>query len=210
MNGSSRKRPNWTFSITIALVLAASAAVIGSLREVESSDVDRLYLRSTAGPVLFDHGRHQENVGDCVSCHHDLLSAAQAVACGECHDDDMQAEDFDHPELREYHGGECVKCHEQNRDDEEAVSCRSCHLPSSAQKTGFLGCSDCHDDDYTPDMMDHGEYEEIEEHTCDGCHAPESISETYHANCTPCHLESSPQRFGDVDGKAVCGACHLR
>jgi len=180
------------------------------MSEEENSVVDRLYLKSSAGPVLFDHSKHSNLVGTCATCHHDLLSSQLATTCSECHDDDVEPDDYDHAELKDIHSGECLTCHDQSQDDDQSMSCRNCHLTTTENTVGFNGCQSCHDDDYTADMMDHEEYIEVEDHTCDGCHTPKKISETYHDNCTPCHLESAPQRFGDSEGKTVCGACHLR
>jgi hypothetical protein len=59
-------------------------------------------------------------------------------------------------------------------------------------------------------MMDHDDYQEIEDHSCLGCHSPRALAETYHTSCTDCHLEEAPDRFAASDGSANCSGCHLR
>lgn len=168
MSGNIRDRRNWTRSLTITLVVAVAAAVIGCMVDAGAKKTDRLYFKNTAGAVLFDHGAHQDSAESCVTCHHNI-----------------QAE-------------------------EEAASCRECHQTVQPSETNTLACIECHDDDYTPDMMEHEEYLEIEDHSCLSCHAPRSISSAYHQNCSDCHLENSPKIFTKANGELLCGACHLR
>lgn len=209
MSGNNRGRRNWTLSMTFALLVALAAAVIGHLAGAETENTDRVFLRSSAGAVLFDHGKHNEAVESCARCHHDLYGAAQATSCAECHDEDVQADDFEHIELKEFHGRDCSKCHEQIVENDSAVSCRTCHPGTQQDEERDMSCSACHGEDYTPDMMIHDEFLEIEDHTCQGCHSPSTVSEAYHMNCTNCHLESSPERFTAADGGVQCSACHL-
>lgn len=209
MSGNHRGRRNWTHSMTVAVLVAAAAAVVGYMSGDAAGKADRKYLQSTAGSVLFDHGGHNEAVEACVQCHHDLLGSAVATSCDECHDEDVEADDYEHAELKEIHGRQCSQCHEQVKEDDKAVSCRSCHPGIQEESVRTVACSECHED-YTQDMMEHQEYQEVEDHSCVGCHAPASLSEAYHVNCTACHLESSPERFADPKGEVICGACHLR
>lgn len=111
----------------------------------------------------------------------------------------------------------CVQCHhdlsvaeEEVEDQAEAISCRQCHPGVQPSETFTASCTECHDDDYSPEMMEHDEYLEVEEHACLDCHSPRPVSEAYHMNCSPCHLEYSPERFTQADGELLCGACHLR
>lgn len=210
MSGNKQGRRNWTLSMTVALLAAVAAAVIGSMAGGESAATDRFYLRNTAGPVLFNHGKHKEIIGSCAACHHDLYSSEQAVSCNDCHDDGREPADFEHAELKEFHGRDCSTCHEQRVEDNQAASCRNCHPGTQKNEAGTVACADCHDSSYEPDMMEHDEYLEIEEHSCLGCHAPGSVSETYHASCTNCHLEADAKRFVNDDAAVKCGGCHLR
>lgn len=195
--------------MTVALVVAAGIAAIGSLVGEKSAATDRYYWEASAGNVLFDHGQHSETAESCAGCHHTLYGAALAISCEECHDD-YEAEDFEHAELKEFHGRDCSNCHEQVADDDQAASCRDCHLAVQESETHSISCAECHDDDYLPAMMAHDGYLEIEDHSCLGCHSPRAIAETYHTSCSDCHLEKAPDRFAHSDGSANCSGCHLR
>ena len=116
---------------------------------------------------------------------------------------------FDH-EMHSQVTDSCVECHHTITADAEATSCRDCHSDTQPSKNQPVNCESCHDDSYSPEMMVHDEYLEIDEHTCLGCHSPRSVSDAYHTNCTTCHLETSRERFTKVDGDVLCGACHLR
>ncbi len=207
MNGSPKRR-NWTKSLTIAVIVASVATIVGCVINSSSSNTDRIYLISSAGNLLFDHGKHNKTAESCAQCHHNLYGAAFVASCEDCHDDGVEADDFDHAELKSMHERDCSKCHEQDASDDQAVSCRTCHLPVQ-ENTDEISCSECHED-YTPDIMDHDEYLEVEDHSCLTCHTPSIVSEAYHTDCNRCHLEKAPKRFADNAGKAVCGACHLR
>jgi len=210
MSGRPNVRKNWTLSVSIALAFAVAAAVLGCMTGTKPVETDRLYITSTAGNVLFDHGKHNETADSCASCHHDLLGAELATPCAECHDDEFEPADFEHAELKEFHGRDCLNCHEQTREDDQIESCRSCHPGVQQREDRFVGCTECHDEDYEPDMMGHDEYVEIEDHSCLDCHAPGSVSESFHTSCTGCHLEAAPQRFANADETVKCSACHLR
>ena len=209
MSGNPRDRKNWTLSMTIALLVAAGVAVLGSLVGEKSVATNRYYLESSAGNVLFDHGTHSDTADSCATCHHTLYGAAQAISCEECHAD-YEPEDFEHGELKEFHDRDCSGCHEQVAEDDQAASCRDCHLAVRESETNLVSCSECHDDDYQPEMMDHDEYQEIEDHTCLGCHSPRALAETYHTSCSDCHLEEAADRFALSDGSVNCSGCHLR
>ena len=210
MSGNTQGRPNWTRSITLAMLAAVAAIVIGYMTGTETIATDRFYLNNTAGSVLFDHGKHSSEADTCATCHHDLFGSEQVISCDECHGDEVEPADFDHAELKEFHARDCSTCHEQVADDEQASSCRSCHPTIQESDIRNVGCTECHDDGYDPDMMEHDEFLEIEDHTCLGCHAPASISEAYHANCTDCHLQAASKQFTNDDGTVKCGSCHLR
>lgn len=210
MSGKPRVRRNWTLSLTIALCVAVGAVIIGCMAGGKTVVTDRQYIRSTAGNVLFDHGKHNEEAESCAVCHHDLYGAEQVTPCAECHDDEVDPAEFDHADLKEFHGRDCASCHEQTVEDDQALSCRSCHPGVQKNENRTVTCGECHDDDYEPDMLEHDEYLEIEDHSCLGCHAPGSVSESYHTNCTSCHLETAPERFTNSDRTVNCSACHLR
>jgi hypothetical protein len=210
MSGNNRGRRNWTPTLTIATLVALAAAIFGCMAGEESQSTDRAYFQSSAGAVLFDHGKHGQTIGSCTPCHHDLYSAEPATSCKECHDDSVEADEFEHAELKEIHSRDCSKCHQDRGEKVQAVSCRECHPDTQESEKRTLSCTECHDDSFSADMMAHDEYMDAGEHTCKGCHAPRSVSESYHTNCTPCHLESAAERFAKDDGAVKCAACHLR
>lgn len=212
MSGNTQNRRNWTRSLTVVISIALAAVGIGYLVDVEAGKTDRLYLRNTAGAVLFDHGTHSRLVESCAKCHHDLYSAALATSCEECHDEEFEPAEFSHSDLKEIHNRDCSQCHqpEDGSEREEPASCRQCHPGVQPSETNTLGCTECHEDGYSSDMMDHDAYMDMEEHTCMGCHSPRSVSTAYHTNCSHCHLETSRERFTQADGEVQCGACHLR
>lgn len=169
MSGNIQKRRNWSRSLTMVILLAAAAAIVGSLTDNGAVATDRVYLQASAGAVLFDHGEHSTVADSCVVCHHNVT------------------------------------------EDDDPESCRECHRTSPQSDVHTVSCTECHDDEsYTPDLMEHDEYLEIEDHACMECHSPRSLSQVYHINCTNCHLENAPERFADDGGAVTCGACHLR
>ncbi len=210
MSGDLHTRRNWTRSLTIVALVAAVAVALGYLLPQSSAETDRKYLHNTAGPVLFDHKAHALMADSCAVCHHPLYSATLAVTCEDCHGEEVEADEFSHSELKEIHGTDCSQCHEQEAGDDQALSCRQCHPAVQQSEASVNSCTECHDDGYSPAIMDHDEYLEIEDHSCLGCHAPGSLSEVYHTNCSNCHLEYSPERFTQADGEVLCAACHLR
>ena len=210
MSGNNHNRRNWTRSLTIVMLVAVVGAVIGCMAKKEAPTTDRRYFRNTAGSVLFDHGQHSSSADSCAKCHHDLYSAAQATSCKECHGDDVDPSEFQHAELKEIHSRDCSKCHKESGKETKPLSCRECHPAAQPSETQTNKCSQCHDDSFTPDMMDHDDYLDIQDHTCLGCHTPQAVSQVYHTNCIHCHLETLPDRFTSKGGDVTCGACHLR
>ncbi len=210
MNGNNKGRKNWTLSMTIVVVIAAAAAVIGCIGGPHTSNADRVYLNSSAGAVLFDHGAHQDNIDACATCHHDLYTGKLATTCTDCHDESMKAEDFKHAELKDFHQRDCSRCHEASEPQTQPSSCRDCHAKKQESEVRTETCQQCHDDSFEPGMMAHNDYLQVEDHSCLGCHNPVTVSEAYHTNCTGCHRTIAPEKFVDEKDAPVCRACHLR
>ena len=210
MNGNIPNRRNWSRPLTFVAVLSLISVIIGYLADGGAEITDRRYFRNSGGPVLFDHGSHAAAANSCARCHHELFKADLAVACSQCHEEGMAAEEFSHSELKEFHGRDCSKCHSWDEEKVPTASCRECHLKAPQEENTPTNCQKCHEDDYTPGMISHDEYLDVEDHQCLGCHSPGSVSQTYHLSCTSCHLESAPDRFAKPDGGELCGACHLR
>jgi hypothetical protein len=169
----------------------------------------RFYLDNTGGAVLFDHGFHTKQVESCAECHHDLFMVDEMTMCTECHDEQMLAEEFTHQELIEIESHECSSCHTVNNERKEQ-SCRACHPQLQQETTTLVSCSECHDDEYTSELLTHDEMQELDGHSCDGCHHPQSLSDSYHRQCNSCHLRENAQLFSASDGQARCSACHLK
>ncbi|MBE0583561.1 MAG: hypothetical protein IH612_07315 [Desulfofustis sp.] len=210
MSGKLQDRRNWTRSLTVVVAVALVAVITGYLLEGTAVGTDRLYLRNTAGAVLFDHGAHGQYADSCATCHHPLYGAAPTATCADCHDDNRAADDVSHSELKELHARDCSLCHQQQVEDDQAVSCRQCHPAVQQSETNTSACTACHNDDYVPEMLSHDEYLEIDDHSCLGCHAPRSLADSYHTNCSDCHLDAAPEKFMNSDGTVRCGSCHLR
>jgi len=107
---------------------------------------------------------------------------------------------------------DCGDCHhELDQASEEPHVCGSCHPAEPGEGDRFLGCQECHDDpEYTPDMVEHLDLIELEDHDCEGCHSARTLTEAFHAQCGNCHLELAPERFADAEGNSRCEACHLK
>ena len=178
MSGSQPERPICSLSLTVALIVAGAAAVIGSIVVEEPAATERFYLRNSAGAVLFDHTRHQDRIDSCAACHHELFGSEVAVSCAECHGDEVEADDFEHDDFKEFHSGDCATCHEQSSGDEQAGSCRNCHPGVQDNEIGVGGCSVCHDEGYDRETLEHADLVEIGEHACIGCHQPASLAES--------------------------------
>ena len=210
MSGNHPPRRNWTRSLTIVSLLAIGAAAIGILssNKQDAAATERVYIRNSAGAVLFDHAKHSESAESCAVCHHPLYSAEQATSCADCHDEGVSAEDVDHETLKENHGRNCATCHEA-AEPVEVLNCRSCHETTAPAEPVAKSCSDCHDDGHEPGIVSHDEYLEVDDHSCLGCHTPQTISQTYHAQCISCHQETGAERFVTAEGEVSCGSCHL-
>ena len=208
---NKREQGRWAvWALTILAVAAIAVAAVGYLQPDNEPDQGRRYMRNASGAVLFTHSDHQAQVGDCVSCHHELVSGG-AVACTDCHEDPEYTPALaDHDELLEYHEAACAECHDV-AEARNAQSCRACHPAAAEEGDAVLGCDGCHDDpDYTSELAGHDELLEIEDHECAGCHTPRAVSDIYHATCNACHLNSAPDRFADGEGQVICGGCHLK
>lgn len=167
MSGNIRDRRNWTRSLTVMMILAGVAVVIGYVVTAGAVKTDRVYLRNTAGAVLFDHGMHNQVVDSCVECHHDLSgeeeeatscrechpgvqqSETNTVTCLECHEDDYTADMMEHDEYLEIEEHSCKGCHApRSVSDAYHTNCSSCHLETSPERftkaNGELLCGACH------------------------------------------------------------------
>jgi hypothetical protein len=208
MNGKAHRIPK-SRALVIFTVIAALAAVAAQFAASGSVEPRRLYLQSSAGAVVFDHEAHAGYAEGCESCHHELLLSDKRAACSDCHDEGMSSEDFDHEELKTIEGHACERCHEVDKNI-RANSCRGCHPTDEPVDLATVGCVECHDDDYTPDMMTHDELRDVEGHSCEGCHHARAIGAVFHGYCNHCHLTERPGIFADGNGGARCQSCHLK
>lgn len=166
MSGNNRVRRNWTRSLTVVMIIAVVAVVIGCLVDVKADKTDRRYFKNTAGAVLFDHGVHSTSADACVQCHHDLRGEKKAsscrechpgsqpsetntVACLECHDDSYSSDMMSHDEYLEVDDHSCLGCHAPRAVSEAYhANCSNCHLEQSRERftkaDGELLCGACH------------------------------------------------------------------
>lgn len=195
--------------LIIVTVGAGLIGIAGCFIEDDPTSNDRSYWRNSGGAVMFEHQAHTDMTEGCESCHHDLLSADSRIACNECHDDDMVTEDFEHSEFEEIEAHTCATCHELD-ESAEAQSCRICHPAAQEADQPLITCIECHDDEYTIDLLTHDEMQETHEQDCAVCHNSETISAVYHLQCSQCHLIENNQMFADAEGKPRCERCHLK
>jgi hypothetical protein len=195
--------------LIVLTLIAGMVGVAGYWVESEPTDTDRYYLRNSGGAVLFEHQAHVDLADGCESCHHDLLLSDSRQACSECHGEDVVADDFSHDDLKMIEAHTCGFCH---RIDEsaQAQSCRHCHAPVQEAALRIVTCTECHDDDYTKDLLTHDEMQEVDGHSCEGCHNPRAINVVYHQQCTRCHLIENHKLFTAKDGGVRCEMCHLK
>jgi len=190
--------------LTIVAVLAGLIGLIGYIQAGPDGEAGRYYYRCSGGAVLFEHAAHQDQVGECQLCHHEMVGGF--FGC----DPEFTADMLDHAELVAIEDHSCDGCHEI-ADDDQARGCRACHPAGAVEGEPILGCDGCHDDpEYAPGLVTHGELLEIEGHECEGCHTARAVADAYHSNCNACHLAEAPERFADPEGKALCAACHLK
>ncbi|TKB27539.1 hypothetical protein FCL47_05225 [Desulfopila sp. IMCC35006] len=145
MSGNIRGRKNWTRSLTVAVIIAICAVVIGCMVKGKTNKTDRLYFKNTAGAVLFDHGAHGQLADSCVTCHHNIKTENEAGSCRECHPG-VQAS--------ETKTLACITCHDDSYTSDmmeheeyleiEDHSCLGCHTPISVSSAYHKNCSDCH------------------------------------------------------------------
>lgn len=207
MNGDMKNKKSPLLILLFAAVMYI-VAVAGYLIERPDSDPDHLFFANTGGDVVMKHKDHANDL-HCADCHHDLLSSDNRTACFECHEDDVDPEDFEHAELLDIEDHRCTTCHNRLHDD-DPVSCRTCHLQEVKGTSSTAGCAECHDEDITPDFLTHDEMLEVEDHSCYDCHSVMALSDAFHQQCTDCHLKSGQARFVNDKGVARCVICHLK
>jgi hypothetical protein len=208
MNGDF-SRQGGSLPLILLVLLAGLAGIAGYWTESEPPDSDRYYLRNIGGAVLFGHRAHADMIGRCEGCHHNLLLSDSRHPCSDCHDETMVADDFEHGDLKTIEAHRCEFCHRVN-ESAQAQSCRNCHRATAKAGPRVVTCSQCHDDDYTPDLLTHDEMQELDGHSCEGCHNPQEIGAVYHQQCNRCHLDENPEKFASENGSAKCQSCHLK
>lgn len=190
-------------------IIGALVGIGGYLVEGRPAGTNRYYLVNSGGSVVFEHKSHLLSTDGCENCHHDLLSSDMSNECSDCHGEDFAADDFDHADLKGISAHTCRTCHEI-KDTRDALSCRKCHPSVQESEELTIACIQCHDADYTPDILTHGEMKDIHTGDCSRCHTARSISAAYHQACSECHLAGNSSQFADGDGNVRCERCHLK
>lgn len=195
--------------LVILVALASAVGGYGYLFPRKTNGTDRFYLTNAGGPVMFEHRAHFNMAEACASCHHDIVTGEVASQCSDCHDDNFNAGDFDHAALKAAKGHDCVYCHEVD-ESTPIKSCRDCHPTTQESEPGIVTCPECHDENYSAELMTHDEMLAIEGHTCEICHVVRSVSDVYHEQCDRCHIKQNPAIFVDAEGNSRCIICHLK
>ena len=201
------KSDKW-LPLTLLTLVAGLVGVAGYWVESEPVNTERYYLPNTGGAVMFEHKAHTTTVDGCESCHHDLLSADSRNPCLECHEDFI-AEDFEHADLKTTASHSCATCH-QIDESAQTQSCRNCHPSIQESDKVSAACVECHDADYTTDLLTHDEMQEVHDQDCGTCHYSKAISVVYHEQCNGCHLIENNELFASEDGSMRCERCHLK
>ena len=201
------KSDKW-LQLALLTLVAGLVGVAGYLVESESSNIDRYYLPNSGGAVMFEHKAHTTMVDGCESCHHDLLSSDSRNDCSDCHED-IVAEDFEHANLKTIEAHSCGTCHQIN-ESAQAQSCRNCHLSVQESDKVSTACIECHDAEYTTDLLTHDEMQEVHDQDCESCHYSRVISVVYHEQCNRCHFVENVKLFASPEGTMKCEMCHLK
>ena len=201
-------KPDKWIPLAFLTLVAGLLGIAGYWVEGESSNIGRYYLTNSGGAVVFEHKTHTTMVDGCEGCHHNLLLSDSRNACNDCHED-FDAEDFDHADLKTIEAHSCGTCHQIN-ESAQAQSCRNCH--PSVQETDEIStaCIECHDADYTTDLLTHDDMREVHDQNCETCHYSRVISIVYHEQCNRCHFVENVELFTSQEGNMRCEMCHLK
>jgi len=80
-------------------------------------------------PVSFDHNRHENTIGDCAKCHHELSvqnAEYDVNRCSTCHVDKKAGKS---PALKDAYHMMCISCHKKVTSCDMIVPlyCGECH-----------------------------------------------------------------------------------
>jgi hypothetical protein len=143
--------------------------------------------------VLFEHERHQADLGgreSCGRCHHRNAPLSSGTPCQRCHRDMYRTTDtFDHEAHATAHGGR--------------ASCAICHADPARPKTraGAKACDDCHGA-ATPEAT----LVRVEGDREPGM-AP-GYAASLHGLCLECHRREDAARGAETPVLALCSNCH--
>lgn len=107
----------------IALLGLGSKAVSEINKGAATITID--VVKKTQAPVVFEHKKHQERVGDkCITCHHAEKEGEQPKACRECHNKEGAK-----VALKDAFHKTCKDCHKkENAAGKKAPEkCNECH-----------------------------------------------------------------------------------
>ena len=111
-----------------ALLLVIGIVCYAAIPDDRTGDPVRIFYKSTAGAVLFDHQVHAGEDGygfSCMDCHHDLEEEGDTPsACIECHETDSEDESV--LKRSDAFHVQCIECHEE--DGTAPTVCTDCHV----------------------------------------------------------------------------------
>jgi len=157
---------------------------------------EALLLDSAGAPryVLFDHERHESELGgrtSCAQCHHHTAPLELGTSCRRCHRDMYRSTDtFAHAEHEAAYGGR--------------ASCSVCHADRTQAKTraGSKPCRDCHVAGSPPENARVQIAQDWQTGVAPGYAA------ALHGLCLDCHRREDVARGATVPRLALCSNCH--
>ncbi len=188
----------------------------------KAMDAERATLRidgdADGEHVLFDHARHQDDLGgsaSCQKCHHAFLPGDPQTPCHRCHTDmsrEKSVFNHDHHALRV--GQRIAAGLDTELGAEPVLPPTGAHVGMSLARLQNLSCGECHDEGApksehsAQDCTEcHGEDMGLcgEEATSFDKWAPGYVG-ALHGLCIECHKEEGPARGHENLGE--CQTCH--
>lgn len=110
------------------ILLVIGIVSYAAFPERQPEEPVRIYMKNSAGNVLFNMKEHTAEDGygyECIDCHHDIEDSSETPeACKECH---LKNKDESEAEINTedaFHT-QCIDCHEE--DGIAPVACDKCH-----------------------------------------------------------------------------------
>ncbi len=99
------------FAVMIMVAFVSVAANV-----IANNGPAEVKLEAKPGTVTFNHAKHQSNVADCATCHHNGVDKG---SCRSCHDGAKA------PKFKDAAHKACKSCH---KDNNGPTKCKGCHV----------------------------------------------------------------------------------